>query len=132
MSLAAQDRYEAGAEYWKPRPYKITAVKTVHISKNGAWSNLVSSDETPDVCAKFVLTQETVKDFFCHARRASSKEYGHDLDMSRCFASGKLVFANGDKGEWQIDRERRGVVTLEDGRNLYFYCPNCKNEMFGE
>jgi hypothetical protein len=131
-SALAQDSYEGGRNYWKPRPYKVTAVKSVVILQNGAWSENISSDETAEICSKFVLSQSDVREFFRRARRVSYKEYSHDLDMSRCHATGKVVFANGDRGEWSVDRERRGLLTLSDGRNVYFYCRNCGAKAFGE
>jgi outer membrane lipoprotein-sorting protein len=79
-----------------------------------------------------VLSQNDVREFFRRARRVSYKEYAHDLDMSRCHVTGKVVFANGDRGEWNIDRERRGLLTLSDGRNVYFYCKSCGAKAFGE
>jgi len=77
-----------------------------------------------------VLTKKDVQEFFRRARRVSYKEYGHDLDMSRCYATGNVVFANGDRGGWTIDRERRGLLTLSDGRNIYFYCEHCSAKVF--
>ena len=114
------------------RPYKITTVKTVSNIKNAAWSDNISSDETAKSCAKFVLTKNNVREFFRLARQASEREYGHDLSMSRCSSSGEIIFANGDKGKWKIDRARRGLLTLSDGRAVYFYCAKCRPKVFEE
>lgn len=114
------------------RPYEITTVKTVSNIKNAAWSDNISSDETPESCANFVLTKKNIREFFRIARQASEREYGHDLSMSRCFAAGEVSFANGDKGQWKIDRARRGLLTLSDGRAAYFYCAKCRPKVFAE
>jgi hypothetical protein len=128
---APDDPYEGGDKYGEPRPYAST-VKSVHITRNGLWTDHVSSDETREHCAGFVLRQADVREYFRVSRRASLKEYGHDLDMSRCHATGQVRFANGDRGEWRIDRARRGMVRLSDGRALYFYCEACRAKAFYE
>ena len=126
------DPYEGGDKFAEPRPYVLTPLKTVEITLNGAWTDAISGDETPQSCAGFVLQPADVREFLQRANRASHKEYTHDLGMSRCHATGRLQFANGDRGEWQIDRERRGRVSLSDGRNLYFHCDACQAAAFGE
>jgi hypothetical protein len=122
----SQDPYEGGELYAVPRPYEMQPLKSVTVTSNGAWTDEVSGEETPDSCASFRLTTHKVRAFFEQARRASHKEYVHDLDMSRCYASGELVLSNGDRGVWRIDRARRGSIGLADGRRLYFYCAACK------
>jgi hypothetical protein len=124
------DPYE-GEKYGESRPYSST-VKSVDITRNGLWTDHVSSDETPEHCAGFILRLADVREYFRVSRRASLKEYGHDLDMSRCHAIGRIRFANGDRGEWEIDRARRGSVRLSDGRMLYFYCEACQAKAFYE
>jgi hypothetical protein len=107
-------------------------VKSVEITRNGLWSDMVSSDETPEHCSQFILRAGDVREFFRVSQRASLREYGHDLDMSRCHAQGRVRFANGDRGEWVIDRARRGSVRLSDGRALYYFCEACKSRVFDE
>ncbi len=127
-----QDSFEAGENYGKIRPYKMTAIKTITITQNGVRSADISGDETPEVCANFVLTRCDVLDYFRHADRASSREYWETLSMSRCYAHGEIRFANGDHGKWMIDLERRGKVALSDGRNLYFYGRRAHAKVFDE
>lgn len=129
MAAASDDPYEGGDKYGEPRPYAST-VKSVDITRNGLWTDSISSDETREHCAGFVLRLTDVREYFRVSRRASRKEYGHDLDMSRCHATGHVCFANGDRGEWDIDRARRGRVRLADGRVLYFYCEACRAKTF--
>ena len=128
-AAASDDPYEGGDKYGEPRPY-ASAMKSVDITRNGLWTENISSDETREHCAGFVLRLGNVREYFRVSRRASRKEYVHDLDMSRCHATGRVRFANGDRGEWDIDRARRGRVHLSDGRALYFYCEACRAKAF--
>lgn len=126
VSLASENNiYEVS-------PYKITPVKSVSNIKNAVWADNISSDETPKMCADFVLTKNNVREFFRLAKQVSEREYGHDLLMSRCSAEGEIVFANGDRGKWDIDRTRRGLLILSDGRAVYFYCEKCRPKVFVE
>jgi hypothetical protein len=129
LSTAAADGYEHSNSVAR-RSYALTAVRSVAVEANGLWSDAISSDETPELCARFALREHDVREFFRRARRASLKEYEHDLDMSRCHATGTIAFANGDHGRWVIDMERRGLLTLSDGRSMYFYCPKCRAKVF--
>ena len=104
----------------------------VVIQKNASWSDYVSSDETPEMCKDFVLTEADVKQFFTLARVASEQEYSHDLLMSRCTASGKVTMVNKKEGEWKIDRARRGLLVLTDGTRYFFYCGKCKSKVYSE
>jgi hypothetical protein len=124
------DPFEGGELYAKPRPYKMTAIKNIIVTINGGWNNSISSDETPEQCLTFRLKATGVRSYFSEARRASHKEYVHDLDMARCHAGGQIAFSNGDRGIWYIDRERRAMIALSDGRKLYFFCQTCKGKVF--
>jgi hypothetical protein len=112
--------------------YKVMAVKRVVIKENGAWTPNVSGYESPEDCRAFRLKQRDVQEFFRKARRVSGREYGHDLDMAMCYAAGEIEFANGDRGEWEIDQARRGGLHLSDGRMFYFHCPKCRAKVFAE
>ncbi len=127
-----RDAYEGGEKYWQIRPYKVTEVNSLVIKENGAWYEGVSGDETPEMCAEFILRKSDVREFFQRARRVSYAKYHVDLDMSRCHATGDILFVNGDRGAWMIDLERRGVLTLSDGRKLYFYCTKCRAKVFDD
>ena len=59
-------------------------MKSVDITRNGLWTDNISSDETREHCAGFVLRIADVREYFRVSRRASRKEYEHHLDMSRC------------------------------------------------
>ncbi len=113
-------------------PRKRPAIKKVIIDKNATWTDDISSDETVESCTDFILRRKDIREFFRDARQASDREYGHDLLMSRCSSRGTVAFQNGEKGTWKIDRARRGMLALSDGRVFYFYCGRCRSKVFME
>lgn len=102
----------------------------IAVTANGARSASVSSDETRAYCARFKLDKRDVREYFTHAGRVDSQAYNHDLDMSRCHAAGNVQFTNSLKGYWTIDQARRGLLRLENGKQLYFYCVDCTSRKF--
>ena len=58
------------------------------------------------------------------------RAYHHDLEMSRCHAEGTATLANGVRGQWWIDQERRGLLMLPDGTPVYLYCPACTSRRY--
>ena len=128
-----RDPYDGGDKYGEIRPYQITSVKRIAVKETGKWSeSRSSSDETQQDCAAFRLRETDVREFFHRARRVSFSKYLNDLDASRCYAAGEILFENGDRGTWVIDAGRRGVLTLSDGINLYFFCTKCRAKVFYE
>lgn len=128
-----RDAYEGGDYYGLIRPFKVPKVKSVAIEKNGAWSDQYNaSTETARECVKFKLKKRDVHEFFKYARRVSYKEYWNDLNFSKCHATGRVLFENGDAGQWTIEAFRKGVLSLSDGRNVYFYCTKCTGKAFYE
>lgn len=115
-----------------PAP-RVTALSITH---NGARSKGVSGDETAAMCSRFRPTMGDVRSFFAKARRASVREYTHDLAMSRCYAGGRIAFADGVSGRWFIDLERRGALMLRgprtDANTIYYYCKRCASPPFDE
>lgn len=109
------------------------SIKQVIIDKNAAWSKeRSSSDETPESCADFVLKKSDVRQFFEVARFSTFHEHVHDLEISRCYATGRLVLRDGQVAQWEIDRARLGVVWLPDGRSLHFFCGKCRSKAYWE
>lgn len=111
-------------------PYKITLIKSVAIEKIEAWPDEGYTEETPEDCAKFKLTKQDVRDFFRRASQIDYETFYYYHLPSRCYAMGKIAFANGARGTWRIDFERRGVLNLSDGRKLYYFCSKCRSKAF--
>jgi|WetSurMetagenome_2_1015567.scaffolds.fasta_scaffold773844_1 hypothetical protein len=117
-------------DYGPIKPYKVTAIKSVVIKNNAAWTDDVYSDETPEDCSKFKLSERDVRDFFRRARQIDHETYGAAYLASRCYATGEIVFANRDRGIWRIDFERRGALKLSDGRQFYLFCSTCRSKAY--
>ncbi|AKJ28374.1 hypothetical protein [Caldimonas brevitalea] len=111
-----------------PPVYPMTTVTAVDIKRNGAWTDDVSSHETPETCSRFTLTWVDVRTYFEKAKQINLRRYSHDLTQSRCYAEGTLKFANGDRARWHIDSVQRGSLVLSDGRTFYFYCAACTDD----
>ncbi|MDD3482818.1 hypothetical protein [Azovibrio restrictus] len=112
-------------------PKRRPLIKKVLIDENAAWSDKrSSSDETPENCASFMLKESDVQRFFKIARFSSSHEQIHDLEVSRCYATGRAVLQDGREATWLIDRARQGIFELDDGSALYFYCGKCSNRLY--
>lgn len=110
-------------------------LKNIHILQNGHYSGLISSDETPEVCSNFMLTETVVHHFFVTAESVDLRKYEHDISASNCYASGTFESAKGDEGDegdWKIDRTRRGFLHLQDGQTTYFFCNKCNSDLYYE
>ncbi|MBP0494259.1 hypothetical protein [Roseomonas indoligenes] len=105
-------------------------VSDIRITVNGARGNDVSGEETAAQCARFRLRQREVRAYFATARLVDERAYHHDLEMSRCHAEGLVTLADGRRGRWRIDRERRGIVALEGGDVILLHCPRCTARAF--
>ena len=112
-------------------PARLPAsVSAVSITANGARGDDVSGDETAATCARFRLRVRDVRAFFRLARPVDERAYYHDLKMSRCRAEGRVTFADGRRGRWRIDRERRGLVLLPGRAPVLLHCPRCTTRAF--
>jgi len=125
------DPYEDGEKSGEVRPYKMSKIKSINITENGAWQDAGNDpNETPQMCRSFKLAKNDIKDYFRRAERVSHDEFHEFLFSSSCYAAGVVTFINGDQGKWQIDFERKGIITLSDGRKLNFFCPRCRGKVF--
>lgn len=106
------------------------AVQTVSITATGVRTDGVSGDESAEYCSRFQLRSRDVREFFTLAKQVDQRAYHHDLEMSRCNAKGRVTFANGQRGRWWIDQERRGRVVMADGQPTYLYCAACTSRQF--
>ena len=105
-------------------------VAAADITTNGARGDGVSGDETAASCATFRLRPKDVRQYFAVAGVVDARAYHHDLEVSRCHAEGFVRFRNVKRGQWSIDRERRGLVVLRGGEAVYLYCPRCTARVF--
>lgn len=75
-----------------PRSFRAGNIKHVQIVENGALSSsLGSSEESPEFCSRFRLTERGVVDFFRSAKRIDKALYNY-LPFPRCYATGPSHF----------------------------------------
>ena len=115
----------------KEAPRKRPAIKKVKIEENGVgWDVRSTPPEALEPCADFILKDEDVRQFFKVARFSTSHENVHDLDVSRCYASGRIVLRDGQEATWQINRARSGILWFPDNSTLYFFCGKCSSRVY--
>ena len=116
------DSYEDGADIYKPRPFRRSAVRQVVIEENAAKS--LPGQSASDDCRRFVVTAAQVRQYFARARTVSQRAYSHELDWSPCVASGKLTLTDGRSAQWGVQQYGLGWLTI-DHRRTYFHCGKC-------
>ncbi|MBK9574695.1 MAG: hypothetical protein IPO43_19245 [Rhodoferax sp.] len=109
-------------------PVRLPSVRRVAIAQNGATAP-AAQDPQPQ-CARFRLGTGDVREYLRAAQVVSEHHYLHALDWSPCYASGTVVFANGLQGVWGIQQLRAGSLKLNDGREWFLFCPQCKSRAF--
>lgn len=109
-------------------PYRAMAIKSVIFKPAGTtWRE--TEDQAAGLCAGFLLNTNDVKDYFLHARQL---KWIGDAPGSSCSVEGEVEFVNGDHGKWSIERSRRGVLWLDDGRRYDLYSKEASAEAFDE
>ena len=81
-------------------------------------------------CDGFFVKEEDVRRYLAKAKSTNENDAHHTLDWSPCYASGKVVFSNGQSGEWTVDQSRQGSLVMDDGKKTILYCPGCKFRPF--
>jgi hypothetical protein len=102
-------------------------VSSIQIAENGAKSP--AEDDAVD-CSGFKLTDKAIRRFFDRAQEANGSDAHHTLDWSPCYASGTLVFNNGQKAQWSINQFQTGSLSIEGEERIFLYCPRCKYHPF--
>lgn len=135
LLLLAALSASAHADDDKPARYQLTAVTKVIVTTPSAKIDM-SAQATAQVpeedCGDFAITQKMVKEFFRHARKVSYRVYTHELEWSKCYAEGKVTFANKDVGEWTISRYGKGSLLVRSGKDgsqeqsVLLYCRRCE------
>jgi hypothetical protein len=124
--------YIEPGEWEKLRP----RVKTATIEGSNEFSTKGEPYVASESCQKeFTLTPDDVRDFFDVARPISSIDMGeaHGLEQSECHFRGKAVLQDGQEAEWQINRFRRGSISIPDPNNprsFFYYCADCQSEKY--
>jgi len=92
-------------------------VKAIEIIESGR----SREGDAVDVCRKFRLTVEQVRNFFSRAYPVEGYMFSHER-YSSCYASGTLKFDDGSSGKWDLSSS--GVATFiftrGDAVTLYY------------
>lgn len=121
-------RVAVGDQQVDVSPLRLPSARRVAIAQNGATAP-AAQDPQPQ-CASFRLGVRDVREYLRVAQVVSEHDYLHALDWSPCYASGTVVFTNGLQGVWGIQQLRAGSLKLNDGRELFLFCPQCKSRVF--
>ena len=122
------DRYDSGGDrYWSPRPYKKSPVKRVTIIKNGM--KFEANKDDTEGCPTFKVTEKDIEEYFSKAKVVSAADYMHEISWSECYATGKIEFANGKSGQWNVQQYRAGFLWM-DGKGYHFDCQKCRSKVF--
>lgn len=106
----------------------LPAIADVTIKENAARSP--AAEDSAESCTKFVLTKRDVLEFMARSAEVSEHDYFHMLDWSPCYASGELVFKDGQRATWGIHRYRGGSIKFRDSTIRYLTCPKCRAKAF--
>lgn len=102
----------------------------VVITGKGLHSGTDTNYESVSDCAAFQLTPAQVKEFFARAETIDERTYNHELNISQCYAKGLVWLANGEPGNWAIDKSRRGYYTRSDGIGKNMFCRACSSSLY--
>jgi len=104
-------------------PTGLPPVAEVVVERQGIarWS---PSDEPP--CATFQPGAAEVRRFFRHARAADPREVHFTLPESACVAAGRVRFADGSTGTWQVERFGLGWLDRPGRARVTLYCVRCR------
>lgn len=120
----AEERCTDGSEF-EPSlcPSEYINVSEVRIIKNAEKSAVDKSSGIN--CGSFILTELIVRKYFELAKTTNENDAHHTLDWSPCVSKGQIIFANGQRGVWEINQFRVGSLILSDKKKVVLYCPQC-------
>lgn len=101
-----------------PRQVKAVTIMQHGLSEHG-------DDYARKLCKAFNPRIAQVRKFLRQAKEVDSRIHTHDR-YSPCYATGKVEFSNGSKGEWQIHSGRTGILKTADGQAVVLYCKTCR------
>ena len=107
---------------------KLPQIVSVDIEENGTTSK---ADNEKSNCSKFKLTVIGVRRYFSRALKLKNAEDAqHTLDWLPCYASGTMRFVDNRKIHWTIYQSQTGKLVMDNEKEVFFYCPDCKFEPF--
>ena len=124
-----EDRCTKGSDFEPPLcAMHLPKISKISIVENAAKSP-IEKDATID-CGGFTLSEAQVRRYLSFAKSANESDAHHTLDWSPCYASGKVIFADGTRGTWTISESRTGSLAMDGGKDIFLYCPTCTFKPF--
>lgn len=103
---------------------RLPRIISVHIEENGSTSK---ADNEKSNCSAFKLGVRDVRRYFSRARQVKNPEDArHTLDWLPCYASGTLRLADNRKIDWTIYQSQTATLAGDNGKEMLFYCPDCR------
>ena len=123
--LAAATACTPGAEF-RPRtcPTHLPPIAELVVERQGLarWQDPESSS-----CATFRPSAANVRRFFRLAGEADPHEVHMTLPESPCAATGRVRFADGSTGTWQVERYGLGWLDRPGKARVVLYCRRCRS-----
>lgn len=116
----------SGSEY-RPRlcPSNLPPIVEVRILQQGVTLWHDKGDGPP--CSTFTVRDADIRRFFRRAWQADPRDVHATLPESACAVRGRVRFADGSNGEWQVDRYGLGWLDRKGRQRLTLYCRTCRN-----
>ncbi len=115
-----------GGEF-EPRlcPTRLLRVAAVQVERAGIarWPETYGEPR----CAGFRPTPADIRWFLAHAGSADPYEVHMTLPESPCVARGRVRFAGGGGGRWQVDPAGNGVLDRPGRPRITLYCRRCRS-----
>jgi hypothetical protein len=83
-------------------------------------------------CATFRPTQADVRRFFRLAGEVDAREVHMTLPESACLATGRVRFADGGIGRWQVERYGLGSLNQPGKARVILYCRRCRSRRWSQ
>lgn len=128
--LSATTACAPGTEF-RPRlcPPNLPPVAELVVDRHGLvrWE-----DRQSPSCATFRPTEADVRRFFRLAGEADAGEVHMTLPESPCAASGRIRFADGSTGIWQVERYGLGWLDWPGHARVVLYCRRCRSHPWSQ
>lgn len=127
LAASATPYYDDAGIIHNPKRNRLPAIRSLVIERRGA--TFQAGKESHPECAAFTLSTSEVRAYFRQSGQVSMGD-AHLLDWSPCYTGGRVTFANGKRGTWEIQQLRMGSIRMGDGRIIHLYCPSCRSKAY--
>ncbi|WP_442678071.1 hypothetical protein ACSBM8_11020 [Sphingomonas sp. ASY06-1R] len=103
-------------------PHSV-AIKSVTVDKDGQWMSKPYADISREQCATFRLPGRRAAAWFKRSNEISFHEW-NKMDVSPCYAEGKITTTHGKVYTWFMDDVGRAQIYLSKTKVLYLSGPD--------